>query len=106
MKTSLIAFLSFALIAAAYFTRPGKREFLLYLLDTQFQSKNGWSDRDIAHAESMLRGVNIQDHVLWTTVERDGRVVYSGAFSHFLPRETGFDKQVPSASQLAKLMGK
>jgi hypothetical protein len=102
MKNFLICILTLALTAAAFLTRPGKRDFVLYWLDAR-NAANGRADFD--EAERQARGVTYKDRYLWTDVEKDGKVVYSGAFGHWIPRGETAEKPLPRATELARLLG-
>lgn len=98
MKSILIVLLTLALLAAAFATRPGKREFVLYLLDSQPGQPN------YSAADSLAKDVAIADRLLWTDIVKDGKVIYSGAFSHFIARGDTHAKPLPSAQELAKVL--
>lgn len=104
MKTGLILILSVALLAAAFLTRPGKREFVLYLLDNSAAGDKDLSSSEIERADRVARGVQFRDRILWVDVERDGKVIYTGAFSHFVPRGEGGEMKQPTAAELARLV--
>jgi hypothetical protein len=102
MKTTLIVILGLLLALAAFLTRPGRREFVFFLLDSQ--SSEGSGSADFSRAESALKDVKFNDHWLWVDVEHDGKVMYTGLFSHFVPHNLGTEKALPSVEQLAKLV--
>lgn len=101
MKTALIVLLVLALAGAALLTRPDRRELMLHVLDTQ--AGNSWSADDLRKAEDLARNAKFHNRILWTDVEKDGKVIYTGAFSHWVARGPGAEKPVPPASQLAEL---
>ena len=101
MKTFLILVLSLALSAAAFMTRPGRREFVLYAAD-----RDGGERASIERAISMSKDMTFTNRVLWTDVERDGKVVFTGAFANFFPRGEQAEKELPNIRELAKLMEK
>jgi len=103
MRTFLILVLSLALLAAAFATRPGKREFVLHLLDSS-GSGSGWNGGAVDSADRFARSVAFRDRWLWTDVEKDGKVIYTGLFAHWVPRGVTLEKSVPSTSDLAKLI--
>jgi len=104
MRTFIIAVLSVALLAAAFFTRPGKRELMLYLLDKQ--SGGGvWTQSAISHAEGVAKMATVKNRFLWTDVEKDGKVVYTGAFAHWFARGEEGEKPLPRVTELARVMG-
>lgn len=105
MKTTLILLLSGLLALAALLTRPGRREFILYALDSQSANGN-WSGDDYSRAQAMLQDVHFNDHWLWMDVEKDGKVIYTGAFAHWVSHSApSTEKSMPELSQLAKLIG-
>jgi hypothetical protein len=107
MKSLLILILALALAAAAFITRPGKREFALYLLDTQVPQNSAWAPADFERADHVVRHVTFKDRYLWVDVERDGKVIYTGAFAHWVGRgEAGEKPALPTVAQLARLVGK
>ena len=100
MKTFLILVLSTALTLAAFMTRPGRREFVLYL-----------ADRDGGHRSSLERAIGTSKHMtfnnrlLWTDIERDGEILYTGAFASFFARGgEQTERDLPSIRELAKLL--
>jgi hypothetical protein len=101
MKTFLIIILTLALLAAAGFTRPAKREFVLYLLDT----RGAFNNHAIDNAESLAKDVTFKNRILWTDVEKDGKVIYSGAFAHFFPRAgQAAELPLPDLKEVARLL--
>lgn len=103
MKTLLIAILALALLAAAFMTRPGRRDFMLYVLDQRVPATGSWTAADIDAADNIARKVVFKNRILWTTIEKDGKVVYTGVFSHFFPHGEGVEVRAPSAADLANL---
>ncbi|HEX2973302.1 MAG TPA: hypothetical protein VHP11_13285 [Tepidisphaeraceae bacterium] len=103
MRTFLILVLSAALVTAAFFTRPGKREFMLYVLDRQ-SNGGAWSHDAIGRAESISKSVTLHNRLLWTDIEKDGKVLYTGAFSHWFPRNLTGETSLPAVKDLAKLL--
>jgi hypothetical protein len=104
MKTILILILTLALLAAALMTRPDKREFVLYLLDRQTGSDGAWTRSSIEQAENLSKTVTLRNRFLWTDVEKDGQVIYTGLFAHFIPHSFNTDKVLPNVKELAKLV--
>jgi len=104
MKTFLIAILSLALLAAAFLTRPGRREFILYLLDSSSAGDGSFSHSAIDQADRLSRSVTIKDRLLWVDIEKDGKTIYTGAFAHWYPRGENADKALPMAKDLARIL--
>lgn len=69
MKNFLIAFLALSVVVAAFLTRPDQEEFDRYA--------DGAGGRD----------VEFKDYFLWTTVQKDGRTLYTGVFDHWIDNE-------------------
>ncbi len=103
MKTVLITALALALVAAAMLTRPARRDFMLYLLDQRVPPAGSWSAADIEATDKIAHEVTFKNRLLWTTVEKDGKAVYTGVFSHWFPRGQGLEPTGPKASELAQL---
>lgn len=101
MKTFLILVLSTALTLAAFMTRPGRREFVLYMAD-----RDGADRAALERAIDKSKEMTFNNRVLWTDVERDGKVVYTGAFASFVARGQQPEKELPSIRELAKLLEK
>jgi hypothetical protein len=101
MKTFLILVLSTALSLAAFMTRPGRREFVLYMAD-----REGGERASLERAVGMSKGLTFNNRVLWTDVEREGKVLYTGAFANFIARGEQKEKELPSIRELAKLLEK
>src|SRR5688572_27540309 len=103
MKTLLILVLSLALVAAAFMTRPGRAQFLLYAIRTQLPPDREATASDFQYADELVKSVKIRDRVLWVDVERDGKVIYTGCFAHFFPRNSKGEVQLPPTAEIAKL---
>jgi len=113
MKSFLIMCLATALAAAAFYTRPGQRELVFHLIDTQAdQANRSWRKADAEKADKLARSLTIKDRLLWVEAERDGQVVYTGAFAHWFentPKDQKGEKSEKSeratVAQVAKLLG-
>jgi hypothetical protein len=106
MKTLLILVLSLALLAAAFMTRPGRGQFLLYCIDTQLPADRQHTPSDFQYADELVKSVKIKDRILWVDIERDGKVIYTGCFAHFFPRNAKGEVGLPPAGEIAKLLAK
>lgn len=107
MKTFLIFILAFGLALAAFITRPGKRELAFHLLDARVKGEAlgkdaQWTASDLEQAERVLKAVTIKDRILWVDVEKDGKVIYVGAFAHYVSREQE-ETKVTAVADVAKL---
>jgi hypothetical protein len=113
MKSFLITFLATALAAAAFYTRPGQRELVFHLLDgTAEQSNRSWRKGDVEKADKLAKSVTIRDRILWVEAEKDGQVIYTGAFAHWFENkgkdeksDKGEKSERATVAQVAKLIG-
>jgi hypothetical protein len=111
MKSFLIMCLATALAAAAFYTRPGRRELVFHLIDTASeQADRSWRKSDLEKADKLAKTVTIHDRILWMEAEKDGQVLYTGAFAHWFERNEKDEKSDKSekatVAQVAKLIGK
>ena len=83
IKSLVILALVLALAFGAFVSRPGQENFKSFAQQRMQQNASGTLDKVMAtvKAESYLSDVQFKDRVLWTTVERDGKTVFTGAFS-------------------------
>src|SRR5437773_1374559 len=66
MKSFLIMCLATALAAAAFYTRPGRRELVFHLIDTASeQADRSWRKSDLEKADKLAKAVTIHDRILW-----------------------------------------
>jgi hypothetical protein len=86
MKSFLIMILAMTLAAVAFLTRPGKREYVIHLADLASGPGKAWTGKAIDQAEKASGDVMIRDRILWTQIEKDGKVIYTGLFGKFVPR--------------------
>jgi multidrug efflux pump subunit AcrB len=88
MKTFIIIVLFFALLAAAFFTRPDQHDFKSFIVKQQ--TKNDTNDIkkaiDQTIAEKYADHVQFKDRYLWVDVQREGKTIYTGAFAHWFNR--------------------
>lgn len=103
MKTLLILFLTAALAAAAFFTRPAKREFVMYVLDTHVPRGLGGNSA-VEQADQLVKGLTFKDRFLWTEAQRDGKTLYYGAFSHWFSTDGTIRQATPDIGALAKIV--
>ena len=108
MKAFIIMCLMTALAAAACYTRPGRRELVFYLLDTQSAQENReWRKSDVQKADKLAKNVTIQDRWLWVDAVKDGEVIYTGAFAHWFPRTEKAEKSdKATVTDVMRLVGK
>ena len=113
MKSFIIMCLAVALAAAAFYTRPGQRELVFHLIDTEAaKADRSWRKSDAEKADKLAKSLTIKDRLLWVEAERDGQVVYTGAFAHWFentPKDQKGEKSEKSeratVAQVAKLIG-
>jgi hypothetical protein len=85
MKNLLILFLTVALAAAAFFTRPTEGEFKEYVKANAPKDDRSLGEKVFTPSptEELLRDYRFRDCYLWVAVQRDGKTVYLGAFDHY-----------------------
>ena len=88
MKTVIILLLLIALLGGAALSRPSQDDFKRYITQQYTQSdKNPFSTAlDQARADAFFNSCTISNRILWSTVQRDGRTLYTGAFAHWFSR--------------------
>src|SRR5438552_3913923 len=88
MKTLLILILGGLLCGGAFLSRPSEEDFKKMIRTKMASEKKD----DLLHlifsggknkADAFLAGCKFNDRVLWTDVERDGKKIYTGAFSRW-----------------------
>lgn len=86
MKTLIILILLAVLGGGAYLSKPSEqsfREMIHKQMQTQKKSdlfdliRHGFKGEE----ERFLETCKYQDHILWATVEQNGKKIYTGAFS-------------------------
>src|SRR4051812_2959711 len=108
MKSFIITFHAAALAAAAFFTRPGRRELVFYLLDkTAEHEEREWRKGDLEKTDKFAKSLTIHDRILYVEAEKDGQIIYTGAFAHWFPHaEKGERSEKASVVEVARLIGK
>ncbi len=116
MKTLLIVVLLAALGLVALITRPSKADFERYLREELVVGADGktsggktigdvvkdqissFGERGISldPAAAFLKDVNYHNYFLWINVDRGGKTLYTGAFSHWWKRDGA--ESVPAAT--------
>jgi hypothetical protein len=88
MKTLLIVILVLLLAGVAAFTRPSEKSFAYYYRHHQPQQIDGLIGQvtGAATADAYIQQTEYRNYILWANVEKDGQVVYTGAFSHWFKR--------------------
>src|SRR5437763_2216154 len=85
MKMLLILILAGALVAGAALSRPTESDFAKWYTEQVRQQKTNFFAkifRDM-RIDGYLKECNYKNRVLWAEVEKDGKVVYTGAFGHW-----------------------
>jgi len=103
MKSAIIFVLFLLLIGAAALTRPGEEDFKRFIVAKSTQNdsnilKAGW---DQYQAEDFVKKCTFNNRILWTSVQQDGKTIYTGAFSHWFNRDE-VAKRVNAAKQDAE----
>src|SRR4051794_32074441 len=81
MKTLAIVVLSLALLGVAFFTRPSEQSFKQVI--TAPPATDGASLVKSADAQAYLSAATFKDRYLWTSVQKDSKTAYVGAFGHW-----------------------
>src|SRR5436190_16779469 len=93
MKTLLILILGGLLCGGAFLSRPSEEDFKKMIRAKMASEKkdgllqrifNGGKDK----ADTYLAGCKFNDRVLWTDIERDGKKIYTGAFSRWFETDS------------------
>ena len=89
MKSAIIFLLLMALLGAAALTKPSEEDFKRFIVakTTQGDSnilKAGW---DQFQADEFVKKCTFNNRILWTSVQQDGKTIYTGAFSHWFNRD-------------------
>jgi len=95
MKTILIILLLIALSAAAFFTRPSQGDFNAYVKGQIPDKPRGFWDKVLNRkpdSEQFLDGCTFKDRFVYVQVEKDGQVIYTGAFDHWFAHGTPIPK--------------
>jgi hypothetical protein len=88
MKTAIILVLFFALLAAAFFTRPDQHDFKSFIVKQQTKSDTNDFKKAIDQqiGEKFADHCQLKDRLLWVDVQREGKTIYTGAFAHWFNR--------------------
>ncbi|CAN5700158.1 hypothetical protein BH09PLA1_BH09PLA1_35590 [soil metagenome] len=89
IKSLIILVLLLALCAGAFLSRPKPAEFKPFLKQKMEQDAKSlpgkvWADFQV---DRYVESCTITDRLLWVTVEKDGKRVYTGAFNHWFGGE-------------------
>jgi len=88
MKTFIILILATLLAIGSYLSKPTESEFNKMIHETMDTQKKSDLLQLIMHggkgkADVFLQSCKFNDHILWCDVERDGKKIYTGVFSHW-----------------------
>ena len=88
MKTLIILLLLIALLGGAALSRPSQDDFKRFMTQQFTQSdKNPFSTAiDQVRADAFVNSCTVNNRILWSTVQRDGHTLYTGAFAHWFSR--------------------
>jgi hypothetical protein len=93
IKSLLILVLLVVSCGGAYLSKPSEQSFrdMIHRRMEKGDQKDGLVQFILrggkGRADAFLDSCKYQDHVLWATVERDGRKVYTGAFATWFEKE-------------------
>ena len=88
MKTFIILVLLLLLAVGSWLSKPTQADFTKMIHQTMDEKKKTDLIQLILHggksnADTFLDSCKFNDHVLWIDVERDGKKIYTGVFSHW-----------------------
>jgi hypothetical protein len=95
MKSLLILILLAVSCGGAFLSRPSEQSFrdMVHKKMDTGEGKDGLVQAILrggkSRGDAYLEGCKYQDRLLWATVERDGKKVYTGAFSTWFETEAG-----------------
>jgi len=89
MRSFIILVLLAALAAAMAFTKPNEADFKQYVLQRVQESADNKLEQFTAalQVKGFLDSCTYQNYYLWSTISKDGKVIYVGALSHWFARE-------------------
>jgi hypothetical protein len=92
MKTFIILVLLTLLAVGSYLSKPKQADFDKMIHQTLDDQKKTDLLQLILHggkgkADTFLQSCKFNDHILWVDVERDGKKIYTGVFSHWFAND-------------------
>ncbi len=89
MKSAIIFVLLLLLVGGAALSRPGEDDFKRFIVAKATQNdsnilKAGW---DQYQADEFVKKCTFNNRFLWTSVQQDGKTIYTGAFAHWFNRD-------------------
>jgi hypothetical protein len=99
MKSFIILILSILLAGGAWLSKPSEHSFRA-MVNKKLASQTSQTDGDMNivfgrkpdAAEKFLSDCKFKDRVLWTTVEKDGKTIYTGAFATWFGSDLKIEK--------------
>lgn len=94
IKSLIILVLLILLSAGAFVSRPKPADFKPFIKQKMEQNAKGLGGRLLAdfRVDNYVDRCTISDRLLWITVERDGKRVYTGAFNRWWGNDPAITK--------------
>ena len=98
MKTLLILILSIVAAGGAWLSKPSEQSFRqMVRKKAESQPKDDRTVIDVIFkkkdkTEQFLSDVTFKDRVLWVTVEKEGKTLYTGVFNTWFPSDLKIEK--------------
>jgi hypothetical protein len=88
MKSAIILVLLVALLGGAALSRPTQDSFKQYITAKYTQSDKGLltTGWDQFRADNFFNSCTFNNRIFWTDVQKDGKSIYTGAFSTWFSR--------------------
>lgn len=85
MKTLLILILTIALLGGAALSRPSEADFKSFIKQQAEATQSSFFGKFGADvwADNYVKSCTFKNNVVCTQVQKDGKTVYTGAFSHW-----------------------
>ena len=96
MKSLLILILVAALAGGSYLSKPNEKDFREMIKKKMEGQKDDLVsvilNKGKGSADRFLDSCTFKDRVLWTTVEQDGKTIYTGAFNSWFASDLKIEK--------------
>ena len=94
IKSLIILVLAVALSAGAFLSRPKPAEFKPFIKQKIEQDAKSLGGKLMAgfQVDHYVDSCTINDRLLWVSVQRDGKTVYTGAFNHWWGNDPALKK--------------
>jgi hypothetical protein len=91
MKTLLISILVVIVCAGAFLSRPNQQQFKAYVTNRLAKGSDNPLSQFFAgaKADQYIRSAEFKDRLLWVDVQKDGKTVFTGAFSTWFEHSQG-----------------